>query len=119
MYYVIKRQYVAPMQRFIGFVVEKYIASKNNDNVIFEFKKDDKVQRKWVKKDDIVLLTQNKEYFMEIFNKFKSTETMQQKLVDEAKAQLDKTIETFTNTMDKEIQEYVATKNSDNIQNFH
>lgn len=61
MYYVIKRQYVAPMQRFIGFIVSKYIASKNSDNVIFEFVKDDKVQRKWIKRDDIVLLTKDKE----------------------------------------------------------
>lgn len=115
MYFVIKRQYVAPTQRFIGFIVSKYISSKHNDNVIFEFAKDDKVQRKWIKKEDIVLLTQNKEYFIEILNKFKAVENIQHELVDEAKAQLDKSIETFTETMDKELEEYIASEHSDAI----
>ena len=118
MYYVIKRQYVAPTQRFVGFIVSKYIASKANDNVIFEFLKDDKTQRKWVKKDDIVLLTEDKEYFIEILNQFRAVESAQQELVNEAKAQLDQSIETFTETMDKELEEYTETQHSKDIRSL-
>ncbi len=118
MYYVIKRQYVAPMQRFVGFIVSKYIASKSNDNVIFEFLKDGKTQRKWIKKDEIVLLTQDKKYFIEILNQFKSVESTQQELVNEAQLQLDKSIDSFTQTMDEELEKYTNTKNKNNIQTF-
>ena len=118
MYYVIKRQYKSPMQRFIGFIVSKYIASKNTDHVIFEFAKDNKTQRKWIKKDEIVLLTQDKEYFIEILNQFKSVESTQQELVNKAREQLDKSIETFTETMDKEIEEYTETKSSTDVRSL-
>ena len=42
MYYVIKRQIGIPLVTFIGFKVPKYIASKNSENIIFEFTKDGK-----------------------------------------------------------------------------
>ncbi|MCW9025733.1 MAG: hypothetical protein OQJ77_00320, partial [Thiovulaceae bacterium] len=74
MYYVIKRQHSIPLQHFIGFAVSKYIASKNNDHVIFEFEKNGKTERKWVKREDVVLLTKDKKYFLEIFKQFKETE---------------------------------------------
>ena len=115
MYYVIKRQYIAPTNRFVGFIVSKYIASKANENVIFEFLKDGKSQRKWVKKDDIVLLTEDKNFFIEILNRFRAVESTQQELVNEAKAQLDLSIETFTEVMDKELEEYIATQHSQDI----
>jgi len=118
MYYVIKRQYVAPMDRFIGFIVSKYISSKGNENVIFEFIKDDKLQRKWVKKDDVVLLTEDKDYFLEILKHFTSVASVQKALVNEAKAKLDESIETFTEVMDKEIQEYTQTKHSHDIRSM-
>ena len=110
MYYVIKRQYLAPMQRFVGFIVSKYIASKANDNIIFEFTKDGKTQRKWVKKEDVVLLTENKEYFIETLNQFRAVESAQQELVNEAKDHLDKCVETFTKTMDEELDNYFEIK---------
>lgn len=113
MYYIIKRQYEAPMQRFFGFIVSKYIAAKNTKHVICEFSKDDKVQRKWIKKDDIVLLTQDKNHFVKVLNRFRDVESVQQKLVEEAKAQLDVSIATFTIIMDKEIDLYTDSINSD------
>ena len=115
MYYVIKRQYHAPMQRFIGFIVSKYIASGNTEHIIFEFTKDSKVQRKWVKKSEIVLLTQDKEHFIELLNHFKSLESAQQELVNEAQENLEKSIETFTITMDNEIDIYTKTKHPKDI----
>jgi hypothetical protein len=115
MYYVIKRQHSKPLQHFIGFVVKKYIASKNTENVIFEFEKDGKTERKWVKREDVILLTDNKEYFLEIFNKFKETEKEQQRLVDEAQEQLDKSIENFGIAMNDEIDKFSELKSESDI----
>lgn len=106
MYYVIKKQHKQPLQHFIGFAVKKYIASKNTENVIFEFEKNGKTERKWVKREDVILLTDNKEYFLETFNKFRETEAQQQKLVDEAREQLDKSIENFATVMNEEIDKF-------------
>ena len=118
MYYVIKKQHGTPQKCFIGFKVPKYIASKNNDSVIFEFSLDGKVQRKWVKKEDIILLTDDKAFFTKTMNQFKNVEATQQKLIDDARDQLDKCIETFTETMNASIDEFNEIKNSDDIPNI-
>ena len=115
MYYVIKQQHGSPMQHFVGFVVKKYIVSKNTDNIIFEFRKDGKIDRKWVKKEDIILLTKDKEFFLEILNQFKATESTQQELVNQAKEQLEDTISNFDNTMCEEIDKFNELKLSDEI----
>jgi len=114
MYYVIKRQH-KPLHHFIGFAVDKYITSKSNDNVIFEFNKGGKVERKWVKREDVILLTDDKKYFLETFNKFKETETQQQKLVDEAQEQLDKSVENFADVMNDEIDKFNEIKSESDV----
>jgi len=115
MYYVIKKQENVPLKCFIGFAVPKYIAGKDSENVIFEFMKDGKPQRKWIKKADIVLLTDDKKFFMQTMDKFKKTEEEQQKLVEMARDELDKSIENFSQTMESEINEFNEIKNSDDI----
>jgi predicted translin family RNA/ssDNA-binding protein len=96
-------------------MVPKYIASKNNDSVIFEFHKDGKTQRKWVKKGEIVLLTEDKNFFIKTMEQFKAIEETQQKLVDEARKQLDASIETFTETVNSELNEFNEIKNSSDV----
>ena len=115
MYYVIKRQPDSPMQCFIGFKAPKYIAAKNSNNVIFEFLKDGKAIRKWVKKDDIVLLTDDKDFFIKTMDKFKSVEAEQQKLVDDAREKLNESVETFTETVNAELNEFNEIRNSDDV----
>lgn len=115
MYYVIKRQKDQPLSCFIGFMVPKYIASKNNDNVIFEFQKDGKPVRKWVHKDDIVLLTEDKDFFIKIMDQFKEVEETQQKLVDDARRKLDASMETFTEVVNAQIDEFNEIKNSEDV----
>jgi len=111
---MIKRQ-TSPTNCFIGFKVPKYIAAKNNDSVICEFVVDGKVTRKWVKKNDIVLLTEDKDFFVKTMNRFKAIESEQQELVDAAKKQLEKSKETFTETVNAEINEFNEIKNSDDV----
>jgi hypothetical protein len=115
MYYVIKKQHATPLSTFISFPVPKYIASKNSDNVIFEFQKDGKPLRKWVKKEDIILLTNDKEYFEKTLKHFKEIEQAQKKLVDEAQEQLNKSIENFSETMQIEIDEYSEIRDSSDV----
>ncbi len=115
MYYVIKKQKDSPSQCFIGFRVPKYIAAKNNDNVIFEFEKDGKVIRKWIKLDEIVLLTDDKDFYIKTMAKFKDVEATQQKLVDEAREQLSKSMETFTETVNAEIHDFEEIRGSDDV----
>jgi len=115
MYYVIKRQEGVPFSTFIGFKVNKYIASKNNDSIILEFLTNDKKIRKWVKKEDIILLTDNKAFFLKTLKQFQKTQETQQKLVNEAQNKLDQSIETFTETMDIEINEFNEIKSSKDV----
>ena len=111
---MIKRQ-TSPTNCFIGFKVPKYIAAKNNDSVICEFVVAGKVTRKWVKKNDIVLLTEDKDFFVKTMNRFKAIESEQQELVDAAKKQLEQRKETFTETVNAEIDEFNEIKNSDDV----
>ena len=115
MYYVIKRQPETPFKSFIGFKVPKYIAAKNNDHVIFEFEQNGKMTRKWIKKDEIILLTDNKDFFLKLMDQFKAVEAEQQKLVDEAKFKLTESMETFSATMDAQINEFNEIRNSDDV----
>jgi len=115
MYYVIKKQPHSPVQCFIGFKAPKYIAAKNSDNVIFEFMKDNKVIRKWVKKDEIVLLTEDKDFFTKTMDQFKAVEKTQQKLVNEAKEKLNQSMETFTETINTEIEDFSEIKDLDDV----
>lgn len=115
MYYVIKKQHTSPLTTFISFQVPKYIASKNSENVIFEFQKDGKPDRKWVKKQDIILLTDDKEFFLKTVTHFKEVEATQQKLIDAAQEQLDQSIETFTETMLSEINEFSEIRDSSDV----
>ena len=106
MYYIIKKQLNKPGSTFMGFLALKYIATKNNDSVIFEFVKDGKSIRTWVKKDEIILLTEDKTYFEQVMKQFSNLQNAQQKLVDEAHQKLEQSLKTFTETMDTEINEY-------------
>lgn len=113
MYYVIKKQPDQPLRSFIGFKVPKYIASKNSSNVIFEFIIDGKPQRKWVKKEEIILLTGDKKYFLKVLAQLQETQAQQEKLLEEAKLQLDKCLENFAETMNGEIKEFENMRDSD------
>ena len=115
MYYVIKKQINQPGSSFIGFPVPKYIASKKNEHVIFLFSKNGKVIRKWIKLEEIILLTDDKKYFEKIMGQFKEVEVEQQNLVDEAHAQLEKSMTNFVETMNAQINDFEEIRNSTDV----
>jgi len=99
----------------MGFTVPKYIVTKGSDNVIFEFKIDGKVTRKWVKKEDIVLLTEDKEFFIKTMDQFKEVEATQQKLVDEAQEKLEQTMVEYTENVNSEIEEFEEIRDTTDV----
>ena len=115
MYYVIKKNVDNPVSCFMGFAVPKYIVTKGSDNVIFEFKKDGKVTRKWIQKKEIVLLTDDKEFFIKTMDQFKEVEAAQQKLIDEAQSKLEQTMIEFTENVNAEIDEFEEIRNSSDV----
>jgi len=115
MYYVIKKNITNPTSCFMGFTVPKYIVTKGSDNVIFEFKIDGKVTRKWVKKEDIVLLTEDKEFFIKTMDQFKEVEATQQKLVDEAQEKLEQTMVEYTENVNSEIEEFEEIRDTTDV----
>jgi len=115
MYYlIIKKSDTHPMG-FMGLKVPKFITKKNSDNVIFEFKIDGKIVRKWVDKENILLLTQDKEFYLKTLQSFKSIEDEQQKLVDDAKNRLNDTIENYAQTMNEEFENFEKMRENDDI----
>jgi len=115
MYYVIKKQVDKLPSTFIGFAVPKYIASKKNKNVIFLFSKDGKVIKKWVKLEDIILLTEDKEYFLKTMKRFSKVEEEQKKLVQEAQDKLQETMTNFVDTMQAEIYDFEEIRNNTDV----
>jgi predicted transcriptional regulator len=115
MYYVIIKQADTPQVSVIGFSVPKFYASKNGDNVIFEFSQDGKKRRKWVKKEEVLLVTDSKEFFLKTMKRFKKIETYQQKLIDEAKEKLNQSICEFNDSMTQEMDEFTKIRSSKDV----
>jgi len=113
MYYVIKKKTDTYPPEFMGFKVPKFITNKNSDNVIFEFKINGKVVRKWVKKDEILLLTDDKNFFLKTMKSFQKVEAEQKKLVAKAQEQLDETIDNFAQTMNEEFEHFEEVREGD------
>ena len=115
MYYVIKRISNTRPVEFIGFKVSKYLTNKNSDTVIFEFILKGKTTRKWVKKEEIILLTEDKEFYLQTLKGFKKTQDEQQKILNAAQEQLDLAFTTFSDTMDSTFEEFEEIRSSSDI----
>ena len=115
MYYVIKRISNTRPVEFIGFNVSKYLTNKNSDTVIFEFILKSKTTRKWVKKEEIILLTEDKEFYLQTLKGFKKTQDEQQKILNAAQEQLDLAFTTFSDTMDSTFEEFEEIRSSSDI----
>ncbi len=83
MYYVIQALEGIKNKHFVSYSVHKYKSSKKNNTIIFEFGAKPNIKRKWAAKDEIILLTQDKQYFLSFLKKLKSTEESYLKKIDE------------------------------------
>ena len=106
MYYAIVKKPDSHPTEFISFSVPKFITKKESDNVIFEFMVDGKKVRKWIDKDAILLLTDDKKFYLKTLEKFQKVQKEHQTLVDEAKEKLNATIADFAKSIDAEIDSF-------------
>jgi hypothetical protein len=114
MYYVVQELHGAGDKHFISYQVPKYILSNKNENVIFEFGEKPNVKRKWANKGDIVLLTDNKAFFLAFVEKLKSMEKEHLEKINQAQKELEKLIEQYQDSMHDELDSFkqLALENS-------
>lgn len=115
MYYVIKKQTDTNPMQIMSFKVPKYIANKSSNTVIFEFIVNSKTIRKWVKKEEIILLTKDKDFYLTTIKSFKDIQEAQEKLVAEAQKALDKSIETYSEVMESKLEDFEEIRNCNDI----
>ncbi len=115
MYYVIQKLHNTPDKHFISYQVPKYILSNKNENIIFEFGQKPNVKRKWTNKNDIILLTQNKEFYLAYLDKLTALEQKYLKEIEKAEKEVEKLVQAFEKSMNNELDSFkeLAKKNAD------
>lgn len=104
MYYVIQKHHGNPKKHYLAYTVPRYISSENSQNIIFEFRQNDTIKRKWAPKEEIVLLTDNEEFFKETLKKLEGLKQSHLERIDAAEAQLNQEIHALLNTMQSEFE---------------
>lgn len=104
MYYVIQRHHGDPKKHYLAYTVPRYISSENSQNIIFEFRHNDTVKRKWAPKEEIVLLTDDEHLFQTTLQKLEGLKRSHLERIDAAEAQLNQEIFTMLNTMQTEFE---------------
>jgi len=104
MYYVIQRHQGDPKKHYLAYNVPKYISSENSQNIIFEFQHNGVSKRKWAPKEEIILLTDDKELFQTTLEKLESLKASHLEKIDAAEAQLNHEILSLLNTMQSAFQ---------------
>jgi predicted transcriptional regulator len=104
MYYVIQRHHGDPKKHYLAYTVPRYISSESSQNIIFEFHRDGAVKRKWAAKEEIVLLTDDKELFQKILHKLEALKNAHLEKIDAAQTQLNHEINALLNTMQNEFE---------------
>ncbi len=106
MYYVIQHRHNDPKKHYTVFVVPKYITSKTNDNVIFEFQlSDGKAKRKWTAKKEIILLTDNEQLFKKVLARLTATQNRHLEQIEHAEESLQNEFREMALAMQKEFEE--------------
>lgn len=104
MYYVIQRHHGDPKKHYLAYTVPRYISSGNSQNIIFEFRHNDSVKRKWAPKEEIVLLTDDENLFKTTLEKLERLKRAHLERIDVAEAQLNQEIFAMLTTMQTEFE---------------
>ncbi len=103
MYYVIQHRHNDPKKYYSAYVVPRFITSKGNENIIFEFKQPDgSVKRKWTAKKEIILLTDDEKIFKEVLARLTVTQNKHLAQIKHAEEQLQQEIRELANAMGEE-----------------
>lgn len=104
MYYVIQRHHGDPKKHYLAYTVPRYISSENSQNIIFEFRHNDSIKRKWAPKEEIVLLTDDEQLFQTTLQKLELLKKSHLERIDAAEAQLNQEVFAMLNTMQTEFE---------------
>lgn len=104
MFYVIQRHHNNHKKHYLAYVTIRYIAAKNTHNIIFEINQNGVIKRKWSPKEDIILLTDDKELFRTTLERLESIKNRHIEKIDAAQEQLNHEISQFRDTMQKEFE---------------
>ena len=102
MYDVIQHNFDNSDKHYISFKVPRFITNTNNKNIIFEFKIEGKIKRKWSNKEDIILLTDDVETFKKVIHQLTLIENRHKTIIEETKKALDNEIKAFASAMEDE-----------------
>ncbi len=104
MYYVIQKHHGNPKKHYLAYTVPRYISSANSQNIIFEFRNEEGVKRKWAPKEEIVLLTEDEPLFRSVLEKLESIKQTHLEKIDAAEAQLAQEINALLGAMQNEFE---------------
>lgn len=104
MYYVIQRHHNNHQKHYFAYAVAKYISAKNTQNIIFEISQNGETKRKWSPKEDIILLTADKELFRTTMERLESIKNHHLEKIDAAQEKLNHEVNLFHETMQKEFE---------------
>jgi len=104
MYYVIQRHHNNHKKHYFAYSVAKYIAAKNTQNIIFEIHQNDAVKRKWSPKEDIILLTEDKELFRTTYERLEAISAKHLKKIEAVQEELNHEVEALHQSIQKEFE---------------
>lgn len=114
MYYVVQILHDSKEKHFVSYKASKYILSSKNRNIIFEFGEKPDVKRKWAPREDIILLTQDKEFFKAYVTKLISMESEHLEKINQAKEEVERLSQQYREELHSELSSFkeLSTKNS-------
>lgn len=112
MYYVIQRHHNDHKKHYFVYAVTKYISAKNTQNIIFEINKNGVAKRKWSPKEDIILLTADKELFRSAVQRLEAIKEHHLEKINAAQEKLHHEINHFHTTMQEEFETIKLTAKS-------
>jgi hypothetical protein len=102
MYYVIQRYHNNHKKHYFAYAVTKYISAKNTQNIIFEINQNGTMKRKWSPKDDIILLTADKELFRTTYERLEALKEQHITKIEAVQEKLDHELDDFRDSMQQE-----------------
>ena len=93
-------------KHFASYQVPHYILSEKSTNVIFEFGEKPNVKRNWAAKEDIILLTQDKNFFHAYVKKLIELETSHLAKIESAQKEVEKLKQQYQEQMHDELNSF-------------
>lgn len=116
MYYVIQRHHNDHQKRYFAYAITKYISAKNTQNIIIEISHDGVIKRKWSPKEDIILLTADKELFRTTMERLEAIKEHHLEKINAAQEKLNLDIIQFNEALQKEF-EIIQSSSPTNLSN--